>query len=110
MLSVAKQLPYQPRRFGRSFASLRMTGVALWVRRGESMSVSAIPGQILLPDSRPAYEVEEIPSAVARWRDSENAVTPRSYYGEVGRRLLRDRSALTAGAILLLIVGSSVLA
>jgi peptide/nickel transport system permease protein len=73
------------------------------------MSVSAIPGQILLPEARPAYDVDGVPEAVARWRDSENAVTPRSYYGEVGRRLLRDRSAIIAAAVLLLIVGSSLL-
>src|SRR5712691_9665217 len=74
------------------------------------MSVSAIPGHALIPDSSPAYDANDVPYAVAQWRDSENAVTPRSYYGEVGRRLLRDRAALTASAVLALIVGTSLLA
>src|SRR4051794_22761196 len=57
-----------------------------------------------------ADEHDGIPADVARWRDSENAVSPRSYYGEVVRRLLRDRTALFALGLLALIVGSSLLA
>ncbi len=74
------------------------------------MSVSAIPGHILAPGNGPVYGAENVPYGVAQWRDSENAVTPRSYYGEVGRRLLRDRAALTASTVLVLIVGTSLLA
>src|SRR3712207_6172485 len=74
------------------------------------MSVSAIPNRIAIPVPSHHVEREAIPSAVARWRDSENAVAPRSYYGEVMRRLLRDRTALVAFAALVLIVGSSLVA
>ena len=73
------------------------------------MSVSAIQHERSL--SAPvADETDSIPEAVRRWRDSENAVAPRSYYGEVGRRLLRDRTALVAFGLLLLIGGTSILA
>lgn len=74
------------------------------------MSVSAIPNAVTIPIPARHVEHESIPSAVAHWRDSENAVTPRSYYGEVGRRLLRDRTALVVVAALVLIVGSTLVA
>jgi peptide/nickel transport system permease protein len=74
------------------------------------MSVSAIPNAVTIPAPAPHVEHAGIPEDVKRWLDSENAVTPRSYYNEVGRRLLRDRTALVAGAALLLIVGSSLAA
>ena len=73
------------------------------------MSVGAIPRERLLA-ATVADEAESIPDAVRRWRDSENAVAPRSYYGEVGRRLLRDRTALFAFGMLLVIGGTSILA
>src|SRR5215210_1593985 len=74
------------------------------------MSVSAIPNAGVIPAPSHRVEREAIPSAVARWRDRENAVAPRSYYGEVLRRLLRDQTALVAFAALLLIVGSALVA
>ena len=74
------------------------------------MSVSAIPHERSLASAPGADDADSIPEAVRRWRDSENAVAPRSYYGEVGRRLMRDRSALFALGLLALIVGTSLLA
>jgi peptide/nickel transport system permease protein len=53
---------------------------------------------------------DAVPAEVIRRRDSENAVTPRSFYGEVVRRLLRDRSALVAFGMLAVIVGTSAFA
>lgn len=40
-------------------------------------------------------------AAAAAWRAGEVAVPPRSYYGEVGRRLARDWAAMTALGTLL---------
>jgi peptide/nickel transport system permease protein len=74
------------------------------------MSVSAIPNAVTIPTPVPQVDHAAIPEDVKRWLDSENAVTPRSYYAEVGRRLVRDRTALVAGGALLLIVGSSLAA
>jgi peptide/nickel transport system permease protein len=42
--------------------------------------------------------------------DSAGSVTPRSYYREVGERLVRDPVALCSVGVLVLIVGSAVLA
>ena len=74
------------------------------------MSIGAISQGRSLAGAPVAEEHDGIPADVARWRDSEAAVTPRSYYGEVLRRLLRDRTALFACGLLLLIVGTSILA
>ncbi|MGE3270846.1 MAG: ABC transporter permease [Chloroflexota bacterium] len=74
------------------------------------MSISAIPDSRSVSPAHVLDGDEGVSAAVARWRDSEQAVTPRSYYGEVGRRLLRDRSALVALGILGVIVGTSILA
>ena len=43
-------------------------------------------------------------SDVARWRDREHTVAPRSYYQEVGHRLMRDGVAIISIATLALIV------
>jgi peptide/nickel transport system permease protein len=73
------------------------------------MSV-AIPNAGAIPHPGVREAPDAVPAEVIRWRDSENAVTPRSYYGEVVRRLLRDRSALVAFAMLVVIVGTSLFA
>src|SRR4051812_46683089 len=74
------------------------------------MSIGAISQERPYGATPDADAHDAIPADVARWRDSENAVSPRSYYGEVVRRLLRDRTALFAMGMLALIVGSSLLA
>jgi peptide/nickel transport system permease protein len=74
------------------------------------MSIGAISQERALAGAPVAEEHDGIPADVARWRDSEAAVTPRSYYGEVARRLLRDRTAMVACGMLALIVGASLLA
>jgi len=74
------------------------------------MGVQALPGAGSLTHGGAHAEHEAIPADVLRWRDSEQAVTPRSYYGEVGRRLLADRTALVAVGALIVIIGSSALA
>jgi peptide/nickel transport system permease protein len=54
--------------------------------------------------------VSTIRADVLRWRDTQGAVTPRSYYQEVATRLAADRSALFAIAVLVCIVGSAIAA
>jgi peptide/nickel transport system permease protein len=51
-----------------------------------------------------------LPLEIARWREDDSAVTPRSYYGEVRRRLLADPAAIVSLALLVLIVGSAIVA
>lgn len=74
------------------------------------MGVQALPGSGLLAHGDGFEDRAQIPAEVARWRDSEQAVAPRSYYGEVVRRLLADRTALFALGVLAAIVGASALA
>lgn len=74
------------------------------------MSVGAIPTRDAIPGRDVVPVGSAIPEAVARWRDGEHAVTLRSYYDEVIRRLLADRTALVALAALVLIFGSAVAA
>ena len=74
------------------------------------MSIGAISQERPYGMASGADEHDAIPAEVARWRDSENAVTPRSHYGEVARRLLRDRTTLFALGLLGSIVGASLLA
>lgn len=74
------------------------------------MSISALPNAGAVPASDPFEDGDGVPAAVAKWRDSEQSVSPRSYYGEVARRLMRDQTALAALGLLALIVGASVLA
>jgi peptide/nickel transport system permease protein len=74
------------------------------------MSIGAISRERSLAAAPVVEEHDGIPADVARWRDSEAAVTPRSYYGEVVRRLLHDRTAMFACGMLALIVGASLLA
>jgi peptide/nickel transport system permease protein len=72
--------------------------------------MTSFPIVVTTPSPILPAESDAIPPAVRRWRDGDNAVTPRSYYSEVGRRLLRDPTALVACGALVLIVGSSLAA
>ncbi len=54
--------------------------------------------------------VGAIPGSVAAWRDDEASVAPRSYYGEVWRRIARDQTALISLAVLVAIIGAALAA
>jgi peptide/nickel transport system permease protein len=74
------------------------------------MGVQALPGSDGFAHGDLIEGHAAIPADVLRWRDSEQSVTPRSYYGEVVRRLLADRTAVFALGLLAAIIGSSALA